>query len=589
MNAKELAGLMARNVAMICEHLLPGGKKKGGEWCVGSIGGEAGESLKVRMVGEKAGVWCDFANQQDGGDMLDLWRTVKGCSLFEAIKQAKDFLGVKDDARIGAQKNYQRPAKGMFKKPGQKVTDWLTLERKLTPAAISAYKVVAKDDYAVFPFLRDGELINYKARNVENKKDMRVQSGGEPCLFGWQAIDDNARSVTICEGEIDALTLFDYGFPSLSVFSGANNLQWIDSDYDRLERFSEIFICMDGDEAGMQAVPQIVERLGNDRCRVVRLPKKDANECAKAGISRDEIAQSFAEAIYLVPETLKKPIDFLEGVMREFYPEDDRDAGIFLPWAKTFTQWRLRDSELTVWTGINGHGKSLILGYVMLQAIEQGEKVCIASLEMPARKTLARIVRQMTGVRQPTQAQVNQALKSLSEKLWVFNVVGSLDAQAVLDTFSYARKRFGVSQFVIDSLTKIVRKDDDYNAQKEVVEQFVDFKNEHGGHVHLVTHARKGQNEESAPRKMDIKGSGAVTDLADNVVSVWRNKPKEEKGYGDDQPDAVLYLDKQRNGEWEGAVALWFDRASMQYRDNALMGVRKHEIAHPEIETVEGF
>jgi hypothetical protein len=34
---------------------------KGQEWCVGSVSGEAGESLKVRVRGAKVGRWSDFA------------------------------------------------------------------------------------------------------------------------------------------------------------------------------------------------------------------------------------------------------------------------------------------------------------------------------------------------------------------------------------------------------------------------------------------------------------------------------------------------------------------------------------------------
>lgn len=588
MNAKELSTHMAKNVGLVSEFLLPGGKKKGGEWCCGSTSGDSGDSLKVRLVGEKAGVWCDFATEQSG-DLLDLWQVCRGIGLIEAINQASDFLGVKKDLRVGIQKTYTKPEVKMFKKPTDRVIEWLTAERRLTPATIKTYRVASKDlIYAVFPHFHGDVLANYKARNIENKKDMRVHAGGEPCLFGWQAIQENARSVTICEGEIDAMTLYQYGHPALSVFSGAGNYQWIDSEFDRLDRFSEIFISMDMDDAGRQAVPAIVERLGADRCRVVRLPRKDANECLIDGVQKEEIDSCFDQAIYLIPETLKRPNEFLEEVIREFYPEDDKEIGTFLPWPKTFKEWRLRDSELSVWTGINGHGKSMILGYAMLSAIEAGEKVCIASLEMPPRKTLMRMVRQLAGERMPSPSGIKQILDQLSDKLWVFNVVGSTEAKTVLDTFIYARKRFMVSHFVIDSLTKIVRKDDDYNAQKEVVEMFVDFKNEHGGHVHLVTHARKGSNEDTAPRKMDVKGAGAVTDLADNVVSVWRNKKKEE-GAGDvADPDCMLYLDKQRNGEWEGSIQLWFDKASMQYRENAITAIKHHKIMDEQI-TEETF
>jgi twinkle protein len=34
-------------------------------------------------------------------------------------------------------------------------------------------------------------------------------------------------------------------------------------------------------------------------------------------------------------------------------------------------------------------------------------------------------------------------------------------------------------------------------------------------------------------------------------------------------PDAVLVCEKQRNGEWEGKLKLWFDYKSQQYIEEA--------------------
>ena len=51
---------------------------------------------------------------------------------------------------------------------------------------------------------------------------------------------------------------------------------------------------------------------------------------------------------------------------------------------------------------------------------------------------------------------------------------------------------------------------------------------------------------------------------------VWRNKKKQfdaQAGIGvdPDTPDGLLVCEKQRNGEWEGRFALWFDGASQQF------------------------
>ena len=138
-------------------------------------------------------------------------------------------------------------------------------------------------------------------------------------------------------------------------------------------------------------------------------------------------------------------------------------------------------------------------------------------------------------------------------------------------------RRHGVTQFLVDSLAKCGIGEDSYNDQKAFVDKLSDFARERNIHIHLVCHSRKGKEESEMPDKFDIKGSGSITDMADNVFIVWRNKEKERKvqeAKGDYErdvarksgPDAAVVCCKQRNGTgWEGRIKLWFDLASLQY------------------------
>lgn len=569
MHAKELSQALANQAAQVAEYLLPGGKKKGAEWRVGSVAGEAGDSLGVHLTGHKAGVWRDFS-AEIGGDLLDLWMAVRGCNLPDAIREAKAFLGVHDVQLEQAPKSWKRPPqKAPEAKPEAPAMRWLKSERGITSEAIAAYRVgVSKDGKAVvFPHYRGAEMVNFKLRDHADKKRMMTFGGGEPCLWGWQAIADDARSVVICEGEIDALTLWQYGIPALSVFSGVSNLAWIETDHDRLDQFSDIVLCMDGDDAGKSAARKIAERLGLERCRIAELPHKDANECLKAGVAAEVIRQCIEQARFIAPDELRNAADFTDLVIECFYPTDDRPIGLLFPWLKAAGKLALRTSELSIWTGINGHGKSQMLGQVVIHAMSQGERACIASMELKPERLLYRMVRQMTGAREPSRRDVIACMEWLRDRAWIFNAVGTASTARIIEVFSYARKRYGVTQFVIDSLMKCGIADDDYNGQKAFVDRLCDFKEQHDCHVHLVAHSRKKMNEDGAPGKMDIKGSGSIGDLADNLFSVWRNKKKEA---GDDTGvsyDAILHCDKQRHGEWEGALGFYFDRDSFQYLD----------------------
>ena len=116
---------------------------------------------------------------------------------------------------------------------------------------------------------------------------------------------------------------------------------------------------------------------------------------------------------------------------------------------------------------------------------------------------------------------------------------------------------------------------DDYNLQKRFVDELSTHAKDTGMHIHLVAHSRKRENERSVMDKFDIKGASEITDMADNVFTIWRNKPKESEGRkvmpnADimSKPDALLNCDKQRHGEWEGRVGLWYDKNSFQFKIN---------------------
>ncbi|STX50471.1 DNA primase (bacterial type) [Legionella busanensis] len=588
MMAREISNLLAQNAEDIARLLLPNGKKEGDEWRAGSVNGEAGKSLGVHLTGEKAGVWADFANG-DKGDLLDLWAKTQNLSLHEAIKEAATHLGIFSPRFISYKPEKFAKPKQKYRAIGQSsspVMQYLIEKRKLLLGTIKAFKIGERGRQTIFPYWRNNELIFIKYLNLdrpEGKKIMSVELNCEPCLFGWDLMPDAARSVIICEGEIDAMTLYQYGLPALSVpFGGGtgNKHRWIEYEFDRLSIFDEIYLCLDNDEEGLLATLELIERLGRHRCRIVNLPYKDANECLVANIDPDKIYRCFKEAKTCDPDELKSATQFVDQVIEFFYPPPNANLGYQPPWEKTKGKIVFRPAELSVWTGINGHGKSQFLGQIILGCITQGAKVCIASLELKPGRMLMRLTKQAGALSQPTKEYIRAIHKWYENKLWIFDLLGTTKAQRLLDVFLYARQRYGIDVFVIDSFMKLDIAEDDLKAQKALMEKLCDFKNEHNCHVHIVVHPRKGQDESKPPGKLDTKGTGAISDLADNCFSIWRNKDKEklirEQSFSEQnttdkvinlesEVDCVWGCDKQRNGDWEGGFSFWFDKLSLQY------------------------
>lgn len=616
---KQVADRLAQDVDRVVPHLLPNAKRIGSEWRVGSINGEIGDSLGIHCVGSKVGVWCDFATGQ-AGDLLELWRQVKDISTKEAMVETMAWLGIKNEPpkilnfNSKNKQNFERPnSMPSLVKISSVVGRYLSVERKLTPETLFRYQVGEYRhkgrNVISFPSIIDGELVRNKVLYLDRpngKKEFFVTPKSEPCLFGWHMVSSDARSVAIFEGEIDAMTAHQYGIvrfnsetkteepiAMLSVpFGGGsgNKQKWVEYEFDRLAVFDEIYLCMDLDVEGQLAGQELITRLGRHRCSVVKLPYKDANECLQKDVTREDFQKCFRNAKSLDPEELVSFSIYQKLVKDRFLninanngaisTEGKSSFGYTLPWKKTWEDILLRPSELSVWTGTNGHGKSLLLGYLMLNCIKQGAKVCIASLEMKPVHLSVRLIRQFTGLEDPSEENIDFAYKWLDSKLFLFNHVGNINGDTMLEVFRYANHRYGVNVFLIDSLMKCGIPDDDWAAQKTFIDKLCDFKNDNNCHIHLVAHARKSDKASDFKDKMDIKGSGAITDLADNVFSVYRNIGKEREVENllshelkdlkkieelKNKQDVIIECSKQRNGEWDGLIHLWFDRASFQY------------------------
>lgn len=241
------------------------------------------------------------------------------------------------------------------------------------------------------------------------------------------------------------------------------------------------------------------------------------------------------------------------------------------------TKLRFRLGEVTIWAGTNGHGKSLFLNQFILSAIRD-VKALIISPEMPVHKTMQRMTYQATRCRQPNVEQIKQFHQWTDGRLWLYDQLGTLSTQMVKAVIRYGVAELGISHFVVDSLMKCGMGDDDYNRQKRFVDELCAMSKDHNIHIHLVAHSRKGESEKRMPDKFDIKGSGTITDLVDNVMIIWRNKGKEatleKEDISDDErlqterkPDAVAMCRKQRHGDWEGNIGLWFHQPSMLFMD----------------------
>jgi twinkle protein len=220
----------------------------------------------------------------------------------------------------------------------------------------------------------------------------------------------------------------------------------------------------------------------------------------------------------------------------------------------------------------------MLLSYITLKLFEN-YKTMICSFEMSCKSTLARYIRQSVGTNEPTESAITNFCNTNAGKLFLYDQLGSTNPTAVLSVIYYGAEQMGIQHFVVDSLMKCSINEDDYNGQKKFVDQLCIAARDLNIHIHLVAHSRKTIDETShTPGKFDVAGSATITNLADNCVSVYRNKRKEkdilegkiEEGQIKLIPDAYMSINKQRHFEWEGSIPLWFEPKSLRYRDKPI-------------------
>lgn len=258
--------------------------------------------------------------------------------------------------------------------------------------------------------------------------------------------------------------------------------------------------------------------------------------------------------------------------------------------------------EYTIVSGINGSGKSSWLNTLILNILNEGTKVALWSGELPVTSLLTWIDLAAAGSNHLRTGYDKEGdpyyyvSDDMSQKIrkWygdnflVFNdAYGNKWEQLFNDIKELLP--LGFRMFILDNLSAMdidIIDGDKNKREKTVVEELHKFCINNQCHIILVVHPRKGtaRGQRSMLRKEDIAGSGAITDLADNVFIIHRNNEDFRKGmaefYGKDEAAKyeygneygevgnVIEICKNRMfGNQDHTVRFYFDRMSRRFKN----------------------
>ena len=277
--AADLKMALADRAEEFARWLLPNGRKQGGEWLVGSLNGEAGQSLRICLSGAKAGVFRDFASGEGGDNLVELYRQRHGVEFVEALRACAAWLG---EPLAASTSSNPRPLQKQAEKPASyqptdeerqrwmKACDTLASdpERCEQVAKTRHWKTETVRDLAVEGSLgiEDNKLVflydtGAKIRFRQQGEKVIYWLFGKPFIWRGAYLSIPSRTkIFLCEGETDAIALLDAGaekndpaklvvaVPSASTF----NEKWA-----RLFTGKDVLLCFNNDAAGNAAVDRV--------------------------------------------------------------------------------------------------------------------------------------------------------------------------------------------------------------------------------------------------------------------------------------------------------------------------------------------
>lgn len=572
--AKECSIELARQAESVCQRLLPGGKRKANHWLCGDIGGGPGKSMQVTLEGPKAGLFYDHADPSCTGDLVTLWAMVNGLSIGDALPQIQDYLGMPSTDHRQDTVYYKKPEPP--RDPRALTKDMIAwFEGRGITREVLKNNNVARDGsafvYPLYSVKKDKPVaFRYRMNLEDGSKKFWNSTDTAPAVFGRHGVSPLARELVLNEGYEDAMLLQSWGFDAVSVpFGGGDGdkQQWIEYEFDWLASFDTIYWCQDADEAGRAATKELIERLGYDRLKIIKLGHKDPTDWRAAGGTKEGFRELMDGAHGIDIDTVVSARLYHNQLL-----EYRRTGGMLAP-DRSFKfpfnsdyDWVLPEHSFTIYTGHNEVGKSTFLSQLSLMFAREGMLSIIMSMEINPIVTLSQMVDQVAGSTSPTPEYEERCVEYIEDNIFLYGENGIVTPESILQSIEYAFKRHGVKLFVIDSLLTIGIAEQDVDGLMAFANALVKLKMMYPIYIVLVCHQTKPNNMDGKnpdPTKYGIRGIGSLSDIADFILGHSRVFEK----MSETMPDAFIHALKWRYGiKPKKKLGLYFDESSKQLR-----------------------
>lgn len=386
-----------------------------------------------------------------------------------------------------------------------------------------------------------GSLVGQKIRFPDKTFTTVGKIAG--CLYGSQ-LWSKGKKIVITEGEIDCLTVSQLQgnqWPVVSIPNGAQAAKKaIEANLEYLSNFEEIILMFDMDEPGRKACTDCAQVLPVGKAFIASLPCKDPNDCLKEGKSKDVI-QAIWNAKPYRPDGIVAGADLYDDCVVNI---DDLSNRVEYPWKALQEKTHgIGFGELYVLTSGSGMGKSTILRELEYYfGTVRGEMCGIVALEESTRKTGLELMsidlskRIQLNPKSVTEEERIQAFRHTigNGHYFLYDHFGSLDGSNLLNKLRFLIVGLGCKRIFLDHISIVVSGMDtegDGGERKAIDKLMTNLRSlveETGCTMFVISHLKrpekKGHEEGAQVSLAQLRGSGAIAQLADMVIGLERNQ-----------------------------------------------------------------
>jgi len=405
---------------------------------------------------------------------------------------------------------------------------------------------IDKHYYPYYDSNESNRLLGYKERTVATKEFQIIGTNKGSGLFGQNANRSGGKYLTICEGEIDALSIsemFDGKWQVVSLKNGASSASRdIKDNLEYIESFDNVVLCFDQDQAGFDAVKACQDIVSVGKLKVCKLPMKDASDMLVNGKVK-EFTNAWWSAESYTPAGIVRGKDTWEHLLK-----DENLVTIDYPWQGLNTlTYGFRAKELVTITSGSGMGKTSVVKELESYILNTtDDNLAIIHLE----ESIERSVKGLMSIEANLPIHIPQYERELSsedkKELWQKSVgdknvyfydhFGSMSEDSLLNVIRTYAKSYDCKWIVLDHLSIVVSDQDGILDERKAIDAIMTklrkIVQETGVGLFLISHLRRPQgraHEEGGQVSLsELRGSAAIAQLSDIVIGLERNQQDDD-------------------------------------------------------------